>query len=127
MRFFKNRTVEADPAGLLAPDMAEIRIPEILLGEDKIWIESGRRPKFFDGAIPIAMHGMGIAQVIVRPRLVRRFPNGIRPEQQPVLIEHIPLVCKETENKGQACCQSGGSKLNNGRLLFLSRHPLLGV
>ena len=63
---------------LLPSDVMKIRITEILLGEEKIGIEPDRRAKFFDGAVPVALKSIGIAQIIVRPGFVRRFQRPRR-------------------------------------------------
>jgi len=81
MRFYRKRTVEQEWKGaLLASDMAEIRITKILLGQDKIWVESCRRPKFVNGAPPVVMKSIRVAKIIVCPSFVGRFNNHVGPE-----------------------------------------------
>jgi hypothetical protein len=52
------------------PEVVEIGVTEILLGEKEIGIEPGCRAKFIDRAVPVAVQGIGIAQVVMRPRLI---------------------------------------------------------
>ena len=86
-RFFNERAVGAEaPWRLLASDHADMRIPEILLGEDRIRIESGRNAKFVDGAVPVpCMARRGTCPPLCGLALFGDFCDGIRPEQQPDL------------------------------------------
>jgi hypothetical protein len=77
----------------------KISIAEVLLSEYKIWIEPGSRAEFFDGPVPVAVQGVGIAQVVMRPRFGRGFEHRVGPEQKSVLVELVPLVCEEAQRQ----------------------------
>ncbi len=78
----------------------KIRIAEVLLSKYKIGIEPGSCAEFFDGPVPVAVQGVGIAQVVMRPRFGRGFEHGIGPEQESVLVELISLIreCAQYDN-----------------------------
>lgn len=79
----------------------EIGVAEILLRDDEIGIESGCQSKFVDGPVPLVLQRIGSSQVVVRPGLVRRFQDRIRPERKLVPVEVISLVGEEGEEQGQ--------------------------
>ena len=87
--------------------MVEIGVTEVLLSEYEIGIEPGSRAEFFDGPVPVALQGIGMAQVIVRPRFVRGFQHGVGPEQEPVLVELVPLIREEAQHEDQRGCSTG--------------------
>jgi len=70
-----------EPGGpLLPPDVMEIGITEVLLGENEIGIESSGNAKFFNCVVPVAVQGVCITQVIMRPRFIGRFLDRVGPK-----------------------------------------------
>lgn len=93
--------------------MTEIGITKVLPGEDKIGIQLSGSPEFFNGMIPVPMQRVGVAEVVVRPRLVGRFRDRVGPEPEPVVIELVSLNGEEAENDDHDsghCSPSGWSE-----------------
>ena len=59
------------PHASRASHAVEIRVAKILLGERIVGVQPGRDAEFFDGPVPVAPQGIGIAEVVMRPGLVR--------------------------------------------------------
>jgi hypothetical protein len=81
----------------------KIGITEVFLGEDIIGVQLSGDPELLDGTVPVAVHGIGIAQIVMRSCFVGRLPDCVGPKQDPVLVEQIPLIGKEEEQSDQDC------------------------
>ena len=79
-------------------DVVEIGVTEILLGEKEIGIEPGCSAEFLNGPVPVVSKSIGIAQIIVWPRLVGRFLDRVGSEQEAVLEKLGPLVAIDAEH-----------------------------
>src|SRR5436309_1828961 len=87
-RCCRTRAIESRPWQLLlSPHMVEVGVAKIVLSERIVGIQPGGDAEFFNGLVPIAMHGIGMPEIIVRPGFVRRLVNRVGPEQDLVTIE----------------------------------------
>ena len=144
-RFYKERTVEASqwnafiPLGrcprsekgqappsqsLLPPDVVQIGVAEVFLGEDIIGVQPSGDPKLLDGMVPVAVQRIGVAQIVMRSCFVGRLTDRIGPKQEPVFVKPVPLIRGKTEHEDQRDGQSSRSKPYEGRPLEDRRQPL---
>ena len=82
---------------LLSPGVVEISVPEVVARDDEIGIQSSSGPEFLNGPVPITVQGIGVPEIVVGSRFRGRFVDRVRPEQEPILVEQIPLMGQETQ------------------------------
>ena len=62
---------------LLTAHAVQIGVTEVFLGEDIIGVQASGHPKLFDGTVPVAVQGIGVAQIVMRSCFIGRLSDCV--------------------------------------------------